>query len=1038
LDKEQIEQLCKSFTKNDFGDIMVVGGGISGIQAALDLGTAGFKVYLVDKSPTIGGHMSQLDKTFPTNDCSMCIESPKFVECNRHPNIEILSYTEVESVEGKAGDFSVTLVKKPRYVDETKCTGCTVCVEYCPIQYPDPFNQNISSNKAIHIYFAQAIPLKSYIDDSCLYLKEQKCTLCQRVCGARAIDFRQKPEKMEINVGAILLSPGIEAYDPGAREEYRYGEFANVVTALDYERLLCATGPYEGEILRASDLKHPHNIAWISCVGSRRVTEGDNSYCSGVCCTYTQKQVILTKDHDDGAKCTIFHNDIRSFGKDFERFYQRTENLPGIRFVRSYASIVQEDPVTRNVTLRYTTPEGVQEEAFDMVVLSVGLVPPARADKLARIFGIELNEHGFCKTSPANPLETTRPGVFISGAFAGPMDIPESVLGASGAGSLCGELLDYRRGKLSQERVYPLERDVSKEEPKVGVYVCHCGANIGRVVDIPSTVEYARRLPNVAHAEESLFICSTEAAQRLANSIQEKGLNRVVVAACTPRTHEPLFRDTLREAGINQYFFEFANIREHCSWVHSKEKEAATEKAQDLVRMSVARACQLEPLQEFNLPVDKSALVVGGGIAGMTSALSIANQQHEVHLVEKEADLGGMARRIHYTLEGMDVQAYLQDLIRQVYRHPLIHVYTNATIPEATGYVGNFVTKVRSNRGLTEIHHGATVIAIGAEEYKPTEYLYGQDGRVLTQLELEEKIAGADEKVANAQGVVMIQCVGCRNEDRNYCARICCSHAVKNALKLKERNPEVEISILFRDMRTYRYFEDYYRDASERDVKFIRYEPENAPQVEAVEEEGRPVLRVTVADPILEQTLALDADYVVLSAATIPAAASQEVSRLFKVTLGPDGFFTEAHVKLRPVDFAAEGIFLCGTAHYPKHLSETISQAYGAAGRAMVLLSQDSVIASGSVCEVKESDCISCGACITACSYGAIEFYQSPQGRKARVNAVLCKGDGLCNAKCPTNAIQLKHYTDEEIYHQLDAEIPISRESVYEHSQAAM
>ncbi len=1038
MEKEQIEQLCKRFTNSDFGDIMVVGGGISGIQAALDLGTAGFKVYLVDKSPTIGGHMSQLDKTFPTNDCSMCIESPKFVECNRHPNIEILSYTEVDSVEGEAGDFNVTLVKKPRYVDENKCTGCTVCVEYCPIQYPDPFNQDISSNKAIHIYFAQAIPLKSYIDDSCLYLKEQKCTLCQRVCAARAIDFRQKPEKMEINVGAILLSPGIEAYDPRAREEYHYGEFVNVVTALDYERLLCATGPYDGEILRASDLKHPHNIAWISCVGSRRVTEGDNSYCSGVCCTYTQKQVILTKDHDDGASCTIFHNDIRSFGKDFERFYQRTENLPGIRFVRSYASIVQEDPVTRNVTVRYTTPEGVQEEAFDMVVLSVGLVPPAKVDKLAQTFGIELNEHGFCKTSPASPLETTRPGVFISGAFAGPMDIPESVLGASGAGSFCGELLDYRRGKLSRERVYPLERDVSKEEPKVGVYVCHCGANIGRVVDIPSTVEYARRLPHVAHAEESLFICSTEAAQRLANSIQEKGLNRVVVAACTPRTHEPLFRDTLREAGINQYFFEFANIREHCSWVHSKEKEAATEKAQDLVRMSVARACQLEPLQEFDLPVDKSALVIGGGIAGLTSALSIANQQHEVHLVEKEADLGGMARRLHYTLEGMDVQAYLQDLIQQVYRHPLIHVYTNATIPEATGYVGNFVTKVQSGRRLTEIHHGATVIAIGAEEYKPTEYLYGQDARVLTQLELEEKIAGAEEKVANAQGLVMIQCVGCRNEDRNYCARICCSHAIKNALKLKELNPGVDVSILFRDMRTYRYFENYYRDASERDVKFIRYEPENAPQVEAVEEEGRPVLRVTVADPILKQTLALDADYVVLSAATIPAAASQEVSRLFKVTLGPDGFFTEAHVKLRPVDFAAEGIFLCGTAHYPKHLSETISQAYGAAGRAMVLLAQDSVIASGSVCEVKESDCISCGACITACSYGAIEFYQSPQGRKARVNAVLCKGDGLCNAKCPTNAIQLKHYTDEEIYCQLDAEIPISRESVYEHSQAAV
>ncbi len=1035
MEKEQIEQLCKRFTDSDFGDVLIVGGGISGIQAALDLGTAGFKVYLVDKSPTIGGHMARLDKTFPTNDCSMCIESPKFVECNRHPNIEILTYTEVESIEGEAGDFQVALKKKARYIDEKKCTGCTVCMEYCPVRYPDPFNQDISDNKAIHIYFAQAIPLVTYIDESCLFLKEKKCTLCQRVCAADAIDFKQTPEKIEINVGAILLSPGIEPYDPRAREEYHYGEFANVVTALDYERLLCATGPYEGEILRVTDKKHPHNIAWISCVGSRRVTERDNSYCSAVCCTYTQKQVILTKDHDAEARCTIFHNDVRSFGKDFERFYQRTENLPNVRFLRSYASIVKEDPFTRNITLRYTTPQGVKEEEFDMVVLAVGLVPPASLRELAKKFDIELNGHGFCKTNPTSPMETSRPGIYVSGAFAGPMDIPESVLSASGAGSLCGELLDYRRGKLSTERVYPLERNVAAEEPRVGVYVCHCGANIGRVVNIPSAVEYALTLPNVVHAEESLFICSTEAAQRLANSIQEKGLNRVVVAACTPRTHEPLFRDTLREAGINQYYFEFANIREHCSWVHSKEKEAATEKAQDLIRMSVARACCLEPLQEFNLPVDKKALVVGGGIAGMNCALSLANQNHEVHLVEREKELGGMAKKIHYTLEGLDVQDYLKNLIAQVYRNPLIHVYTDATIPEATGYVGNFVTKVKSGRGLKEIKHGATVIAIGAQEYKPTEYLYGQDERVLTQLDLEERIAGGDEKILNAANLVMIQCVGCRNEDRNYCARICCTHAVKNALKLKEANPRMDISILFRDMRTYRYAEDSYRDASEKDVKFIRYEPADAPQVEAVVEEGLPALRVTVADPILGKRLALDADYLALSVATIPSASSQEVARLFKVTLGPDGFFTEAHVKLRPVDFAAEGVFLCGTAHYPKHILEAINQAYGAAGRATVLLSQDAVIASGSVCEVNEEDCISCGACITACSYGAIEFAQTPAGRKARVNAVLCKGDGLCNAKCPTNAIQLKHYTDREIYQQLDAEIPSWRETIYEHSQ---
>lgn len=1016
VEKELLEK-----RQGNFGDVMIVGGGISGIQAALDLGTAGFKVYFVEKSPTVGGKMAHLDKTFPTNDCSMCIESPKFVECKRHPNIEMLTYSEVEKVEGEAGDFTVTVVRKPRYVDETKCTGCTVCVEYCPVKYPDQFNQGISNNKAIHIYFAQAIPLVTYVDDSCLYLKEGKCRVCEAACKTHAINFDQKPERMEIKVGAIILSPGIEPFDARVREEYHYGDFVNVVNALDYERLLCATGPYEGEILRASDRKHPHNIAWIHCVGSRQVTEGGNSYCSAVCCTYTQKQVILTKDHDDGARCTIFHNDIRSYGKDFERFYQRTENLPGVRFIRSYVSIEREDPVTKNVTVRYSTPDdGVKEEEFDMVVLSVGLAPPANLKGIADAFGIELNSHGFCKINPANPLLTTRPGIFVSGAFQGPMDIPESVLSASGAGSLCGEILSYRRGNLSKERVYPEERDVSGEEPKIGVYVCHCGANIGRIVNVPETVAYSLSLPNVVHAEESLFICSTEAAAMLAKDIEERGLNRVIVAACTPRTHEPLFRDTLREAGINQYYYDMANIREHCSWVHSKEKEAATQKAKDIIRMSVARSCHLEPLQEFDLPVDKRALVVGGGISGMTSALSIAKQGHEVWLVEKEKELGGMVRKLHYTLEGLDVQAFLKDLVAKVYNHPMIHVYTGATIPEATGYVGNFVTKIESSRGTAEIKHGATVVAIGADLYTPTEYLYGEDDRVMNHLELEERIAAGDEKVIGAKSAVMIQCVGCRNEERNYCSRICCSESIKNALLLKERNPDMDVCVLFRDIRTYGFKEDYYREAAGKGVRFIRYEPDKKPLVEPGKaEDGRDVLKVTAPDYVLGKGIELDADLLVLAAAIIPSAASQEVSKLFKVALGPDGFCQEAHVKLRPVDFAAEGVYLCGTAHYPKLMSEAISQAYGAAGRALTLLANDTVVASGSVCAVNEKQCMGCGACAPACTYNAIELRETKQGRKAEVIPVLCKGCGLCNSKCPTGAIQLKHYTDEEIFSQI-------------------
>jgi heterodisulfide reductase subunit A len=558
----------------------------------------------------------------------------------------------------------------------------------------------------------------------------------------------------------------------------------------------------------------------------------------------------------------------------------------------------------------------------------------------------------------------------------------------------------------------------------VGVFVCRCGANIGRVVDVPGVVQYACSLKNVVHAEESTFACAADTAQKIGETIKAKGLNRVVIAACTPRTHEPLFRDTLREAGINPYYFDMANIREHCSWVHSREKEDATQKAKDIVRMSAARAARLEPLQEFELPVDKRALVVGGGLAGMTSALSLAEQGFEVYLVEKDQDLGGMARRIHYTLEGMDVQAYLGDLISRVYRHPSIHVSTDATITEASGYVGNFVTKVKSEGWVRDIHHGITIIATGADEYKPTEYLYGQDERVLTQLELEERIAKKEERVIDSSSMVMIQCVGCRQEDRNYCSRVCCDQAIKNALTLKQITPAMDITIIFRDMRTYGFKEDYYREAASKDVRFIRYEADDKPAVESAAEDGKPVLRVTATDPILGQKLVIDTDSVVLAAAVIPSTTSHGVSKLFKLPLNPDGFFQEAHVKLRPVDSAADGVFLCGIAHYPKHISETISQAYGAAGRAVTILTNDSVVASGAICEVNENACVSCGGCISVCTYDAIEFHETPRGKKAKVNPILCKGDGLCNSRCPTAAISLKHFTNEEIFSQIDAAFP--------------
>ena len=864
----------------------------------------------------------------------------------------------------------------------------------------------------------------AYIDESCLYLKEKKCDICRGVCQADAIDFTQTLQKTDIHAGAIILSCGIEPFDPRVKDAYGYGKFANVVTSMDYERLLSSTGPYEGQVRRTSDREHPQKIAWIQCVGSRRVTEGDNSYCSSVCCTYTQKQVILTKDHYPDAECTIFHNDIRSFGKDFERYFQRAEENEGVRFIRSYAAIEKENPADNSVVVKYSTfDDGVKEETFDMVVLCVGLNPPADSKMLAEKFGIALNAHGFNKEIHANPVKTSKPGIFVSGAFHGPTDIPESVFTASGAASTCGELLGYRRGNLAKERIYPPEKDVSQEEPRIGVFVCHCGANISSVVDVPSTVAYALTLPHVVYATEQLFSCATNSAQEITELAKEKGLNRVVLGACSPRTLEPLFRDTLREAGLNQYYLDMANIREHCSWVHARQKEEATKKAQDIIRMSVARAAWLEPLQEFDLPVNNTALVVGGGVAGMTCALSIAAQGHGVHLLEKEKDLGGIARRLDTTIEGMNVRKHLNDLIARVYQNPLIHVSHETVIEDVSGYVGNFVTTVKTKGRVKTIKHGASVIATGAKEYDPEEYLYKENDTVYTHLELGEKIAAKEEKVVHAQTLVMIQCVGSREEKRNYCSRVCCSHAVKNAIKLKKINPDMNIYILFRDMRTYGLREDYYREAADMDVKFIRYTPEEKPEIEALEEGGRSILRVSVPDPVLGYGLELDADVVSLAAAVIPNETTRQIAGQFKVTLSPDAFFKEAHVKLKPVEFAADGVFLCGTAHYPKHIQETINQAYGAAGRVLTLLSHDTVVTSGSICGVNEYDCVSCGACMTACTYDAIKFKETPKGKKAWVNPVLCKGDGVCNAKCPTHAIVLKHFTDDELQGQIDAAV---------------
>ncbi len=1481
----------KNKNQKPVASVMVVGAGIGGIQASLDLAESGFKVYLVESSPTIGGVMAQLDKTFPTNDCSMCIMSPKLVECGRHLNIENITYSDIEDVSGQAGNFIVRVRRKSRFIDITKCTGCAECEDVCPVKVPDEFNQELVSRKAIYRPFPQAYPnaytiekndispcrlacpagvnphgyvalisagkykealdlvreriafaavcgrvchhpceaqckrgeydqpiairsLKRFLADwedknrgqgagggrgqekktakkekiaiigsgpaglSCAYdlvregypvtvfealpvaggmlavgipeyrlpkdilnkeikmiqdmgveiktnirigdkinfgdlrnkmgykavfiaagahkgiklgisgeemkgvldcvaflreanlgkLKQVKgkvavigggnaavdsartalrlgaskvtiiyrrtkvempadeeeikaaeeeginiiylaaplrivskkgealkvvcqkmklgepddsgrrrpvpipktdftveidmlipaisqspdlsfisgdhgisitkwntidadvdtcqtvkggifaggdvtsgpgtvieaiaagkkaavsiigylqgakltyktvqgnpsepdvgdyitpenrvkmpeldvkpriknfsevelgfseedakkeaerclncgicsgCGECEKICQANAIDHDMKDEFEEINIGSIILAPGFEEFNPKLKYDYGYSRFKNVISSIQFERILSASGPYEGHLLRPSDRKSPKRIAFLQCVGSRDVDCGAG-YCSSVCCMYAIKEAIIAKEHStENLDINIFFMDMRAYGKDFDKYYERAKAEHGVKFIRSRVSEAIENKKTGNITLRYVNEEGnVFFEEFDLVVLSVGLKPSKKISNLARKIGIKLNQYNFCDTRDFLPLNTSKLGIFVCGAFSGPKDIPETVMGASGVAAAAAEPLFSVRGALIKEKAYPKELDIRGQGPRIGVFVCHCGINIGGVVDVKEVVEYAKTLPNVVYADENLYTCSQDTQQIMKDKIKEHSLNRVIVASCSPRTHEALFQETIKEAGLNPYLFEMGNIRDQCSWVHMKQPKEATDKAKDLVRMTVAKARFKRPLERIPSDVVQQALVIGGGVAGMTAALSIANNGFQTHLIEKEAELGGNLRNIHFDINGQEIRNKFENLRKQVKASKHIKVYLNSHVKEIEGYVGNFNSKLKINNSkLMEVKHGVVIVATGAEEYKPTEYLYGKNRRIIVQSELEERITKYEVRnmKREIQSVVMIQCVGSRDEERPYCSRVCCQQAIKNALLLKERNPEIEIYILYRDMRTYGFYEDAYREARHRGVIFIRYNDDEKPDVKL----DKKKLIVSVKDIIVGRQLDLNTDLLVLSAGIIPNPENIELSQMMKVPLNEDRFFLEAHMKLRPVDFATEGVFMCGLAHGPKNIKESIVQAYAAAGRACTVLAKKQIFAEGTISVVDGTKCDGCGLCVEVCAYKAIEIDE--ERNIAVVNSTLCKGCGACSASCRPNAITISGFTDEQILAQIDA-----------------
>jgi len=836
------------------------------------------------------------------------------------------------------------------------------------------------------------------------------CGLCAAACKREAIDYGMEDQLVELNVGAIILSPGYSVFDATQKAEYGYRVFPNVLTSIEFERMLNASGPTKGHVVRPSDGSEPKRIGFIQCVGSRDVQTG-NTYCSSYCCMAALKQAVIAKEHAPGIRTRIFFMDTRAFGKEFEEYLFRAEREYGVEIERNNrVPNVKEDPATHNLMLIHHTGPEIYEDEFDMVVISAGARPPLAGDMLAKTVGVKLNKFGFCETDDLTPVETSVPGVFVCGAFSGPKDIPDSIAQASAAAGKVAALLSGEKGKLARKKEYPEERDVASEKPRIGVFVCHCGINIGSVVDVPAVVEYASKLPNVEFAEDNLYTCSSDTLRKIMEVVKEKQLNRVVVAACTPRTHEPLFQGTCREAGLNKYLFEMANIRDQCSWVHRQEPRRATQKSKTLVKMAVARAGLLIPLAQPSIPVTPVALVIGGGLSGMCAAREIARAGYGVHLVEKEDELGGHIKRIYHTLSGVDPQETLHRLKEDLLGRENVRIYLGDEVSEVKGHIGSFETTLRSGE---TIKHGVIVVATGASEYTPTEYMYGKNSKVIRQTDLNRLLAKKEFKGGN---VVIVQCVGSRTEDWPNCSRICCSTAMANAIRIKKEYPGSNVYVLYRDIRTYGFAEEHYNEAASLGVIFLRYDPSAMPKTVEIGND----LYVDIEEQFIERLVRIRADYVVLNAAVRPNPENAALSRLLKVPLSKEGYFMEAHVKLRPVDFATDGIFLCGLAHSPRLIGESVSQALAAAARANTVLSKEFIEAEGAVSIVDERKCTGCGTCIEVCPYGAIRKNESGI---AEVVAAMCKGCGSCGATCPESAITVMNYTDEQLLAQAKASL---------------
>ncbi|MCG8638079.1 MAG: FAD-dependent oxidoreductase [Desulfobacterales bacterium] len=993
--------------------VLVIGGGVGGIRAALDLAESRKEVLLIDSDYAIGGLMTQLDRTFPTNNCDLCTVSPFLSASAREQFLKVRPMTRLEGLSGEKGNFTATLKTAPRYIDIEKCTGCGDCAKEFPGAVR--FTPGLDPRAPTCMRYPQATPYAYSIDMD----KIDDVEALQSVCKAKAILPGDKEEEVAVNVGSVVLSVGAELFNPNVLDNYGSGNYANVVTGLEYERIMSASGPFEGSLLRKSDQKRPKKVAWIQCVGSRGINKGDVPYCSGVCCMYALKEAMVTKERfGEDIETTIFYMDMRTHGKDYEQYYNRAKDDYGVRMIRSRPHSIVEVDETKNLSITYALEEEAKQviEEFDMVVLSTGFRPSETTVDLAGRLGIELNDHNFALSAAFNPVQTSKEGVYVAGVYESPKDIPETMVQASAAASMAGADLP---GSLAEDLTadeFPPERDVAGEEPKIGVFVCDCGFDIGGVLDMDKVIEHAKTNPDVVIAEAVGYGCSAESMTRIEETIQKLGINRVVIGGCSPRTHETKFQDMLRRAGLNRYLVEIVNLRDQNTWAHLTQPKEALDKAFKLMQIGISGVRTARPLTDHTLPMSQNALVVGGGVTGMTSALKLADQGIKTYLVERAPALGGLAQSVRKTIEGEAVLPFVQDLVARVTAHENIQVMTRSIIVDHSGMPGRFKTGIQTGLRMNymQIDHGVTILATGALPNKPAEYGLGTMNQVVTQLELDSLLEDDEDRIKAMNQIVMIQCVGSREPGNPNCSRICCQAAMKNVLRIKEINPEAEVFVLYRDIRTYGFQEDYYREAREKGVKFIRYNLENKPQVR--EEDGKAYVRVH--DFILGQEIEIEADCVALSTGLVADdETTEDLAIMFHLPRTTDNYFLEDHVKLRPVDMALRGFFIAGTTHSPKTIRESVTQALAVAGRAQTLLAKKEINLGASVARVDGKKCATCLICVRACPFD-IPFINAD--RYSEIDAAKCHGCGVCVAECPAKAIQLSVYEDDQILAKLD------------------